>query len=255
MFSGDPADAGARQNDNEAEFEEILYHITHDVRASLRALRIVPDWIEDDLTDAGVAISPSVNEGLGMLRTHAARMDRMLVDLRTYSRIGRKHDATASVPLDTVLSRVVDDLAPGSGLAIHRDFEVGAMMAPPNEIQLLFSIFLGNVMKHCHGVARNVWFSARQDADDLVIEVADDGPGIDEAFRQRVFGLLETLRSRDDVEGSGMGLAIAAKIARHLGGEICVTGRQGGGCVFQVRTAAALIAGRAAPRRPRLVQI
>jgi signal transduction histidine kinase len=73
-----------------------------------------------------------------------------------------------------------------------------------------------------------VWVDARQDGSMTEFKVADNGPGIPEQFRSRVFGMFQTLKPRDEVEGSGMGLAIVKKLVERQGGSIWLTEGPGG---------------------------
>ena len=66
----------------------------------------------------------------------------------------------------------------------------------------------------------------------MVFRVSDDGPGIPLKYRQRIFGLFSTLKRRDEVEGSGMGLAFVQKVVRKLGGQVSVQGPEGRGATF-----------------------
>ncbi|NNK15995.1 MAG: hypothetical protein HKP51_03715, partial [Sulfitobacter sp.] len=80
--------AGASSQD----FEEFIYLISHDVRSSVRALIELPQWIAEDLEDAGFPVAGTVAASIDMMNRHAGRLDRMLVDLLTFSRIGRMQD-------------------------------------------------------------------------------------------------------------------------------------------------------------------
>ena len=64
------------------EFEAILYHVTHDVRAALRAIMILPDWIHEDLVKTARNVPPSVLEDLELLKSQTRRADQLLIDLR-----------------------------------------------------------------------------------------------------------------------------------------------------------------------------
>ena len=217
-----------------AEFEEILYHITHDLRASLRAIRMMPKWIADDVDASGIELPPSALESLEMMETQAGRMDQMLIDLRTYSRVGRKCDSPTKVSLLRELQRVVQALDMPNGTVVKHEFKVEEFKAPPNEIGLLLSVLLSNAIKHHPLQAPNVMFRSRQVDDMIEISAEDDGPGIEPKFHERVFQMLTTLQPRDVVEGSGLGLAIARKICRNFGGDMLVSNLPSGkGALFR----------------------
>lgn len=257
MSTGNKLASTAGREAAEAEFEELLYHITHDLRASLRALKTVPAWIREDMAQHGVAVPDTAEEGLEMMEIHAERMDQMLLDLRTYSRVGRKHDAPSQVTLKDALAAAAGRVVTSPDkLSLKVSFKVEAVTAPRNEVELIFETLVDNAIKHGGAGRRTVWVTSRQQGDRLVIEVLDDGPGVPSEFRERVFGMLVTLRPRDEVEGSGMGLAIARKICRMHGGEITLHARpEGPGSLLRVVLPAALAEPDPAKAGPRLVQI
>lgn len=206
-----------------SEFEEILYHITHDVRASFRALKGIPQWIREELEAGGAPLSDSVLELFEMMHAQADRADRMMLDLRTYSRIGRLHEQVQSVTLAPTIQRAANSVHMPPGFDVHADLAVPAVLGAPDEIELLFRALLSNAVKHHdddHGAIR---IHTTRASDGICIAIADDGPGIPTEFRERVFQPMTTLKPRDDCEGSGMGLPIARKIVAHLGGTIEIT--------------------------------
>ena len=94
-----------------------------------------------------------------------------------------------------------------------------------------FQNLIGNAIKHHdHPADGHVWVDASP-ADGMVeFTVTDDGTGIPEQFRERVFGMFQTLKPRDEVEGSGMGLAIVKKLVERQGGKVWLgEGRDGRG--------------------------
>ncbi|WP_288391865.1 ATP-binding protein [uncultured Herbaspirillum sp.] len=80
---------------------------------------------------------------------------------------------------------------------------------------------MSNAVKHHDRPQGTITVAVRRLADDLAeFTVADDGPGIDPTFHQRVFQMFQTLRPRDEVEGSGIGLALVKKLVENAGGKI-----------------------------------
>jgi signal transduction histidine kinase len=99
---------------------------------------------------------------------------------------------------------------------------------PP--LETVFRNLIENAVKHHHRPAQGRVVIAAQAAGDFVeFTVADDGPGIEPEYHERVFDVFQTLRPRDELEGSGMGLAIVKKLVESYGGTITVesTGEQG----------------------------
>ena len=202
------------------EVDQIIYHITHDLRASLRALKSLPGWLREDLTANGATPSTSVLEILEMLEQQAERADTMLLDLRTFSRIGRMGDEPAMIPFSEALDGALERVDLPAGFSVSREIEVKSLRAPRNELRELFFAVISNAVKHHDRDHGKIAVGASMQAGDIVITIEDDGPGIPQQFCERVFVMMATLRARDDCPGSGLGLSIARKIVDRLGGSI-----------------------------------
>ena len=216
-----------------AEFDKVLYHITHDVRAALRAIQTLPDWIKEDLEKCRDAVPASVFEDLEMLKAQTERADRILIDLRTYNRIGRKSDASSWVSLQEALDEAVARLSSSSELAIESHLEAKQVFAPRNDIVTFFEALVSNAVKHHPMDTAQILVHSLEGPKGTTITVEDNGPGIEEEFHDRVFELMTTLRPRDECEGSGVGLSIVRRIAENLGGYARIEAPRhlGGTCV------------------------
>ena len=94
---------------------------------------------------------------------------------------------------------------------------------------------MGNAIKHHDREDGLVQVSCRDCGDFVELMVSDDGPGIAPEFHERIFNMLQTLRPRDEGEGSGMGLALIKKIVETQGGSITVDSSEGQGAKFCLR--------------------
>ena len=136
----------------------------------------------------------------------------MLNDLLAYSRVGRKHGDIKTVdigPLSAELFRLLNP-PPGFTLACDENLPSLNTLAVPLE-QILRNL-INNAIKHHDKTTGTIRISAKPTANGFDFAVADDGPGIAPAQQQRIFGIFQTLKPRDEVEGSGMGLAIVKKL-------------------------------------------
>ena len=218
---------------SEDEFEQVLYHITHDVRAALRAIQTLPDWIREDLEKCQANIPCSVFEDLELLKIQTARADQILIDLRTYSRIGRRSDRPSNVSLADAFDIAGQNVENIDRFTVTLDLEAPYLFAPRNDILTIAHALVSNAVKH-HGASNGkIWIYSAQTPQCVSLFVEDDGPGIDPQHHERVFQLMTTLRSRDECEGSGVGLALVSKIMRTLDGQVAiVTPRKlGGTCI------------------------
>jgi len=95
-------------------------------------------------------------------------------------------------------------------------------------MQTLQNLMSNAIKHHDHPEQGHIWVEAKDDGSSVEFVVSDDGPGIPEQYRGRVFGMFQTLKPRDEVEGSGMGLAIVRKLAESQGGRVWLTDRPAG---------------------------
>ena len=215
--------------------EEFIYLISHDVRSSVRALLELPQWIAEDLEEAGFDMGGPIADSIDMMNRHTRRLDRMLVDLLTYSRVGRMQ-TLGEVDIDLALDLALEALAIPPEFKVERDFLSGNVFMGDRDAQTLLTALIDNAVKHHDQQTGRITVSARGEAGMFVLTVTDDGPGIAPAFHERVFQPMTTLRSRDDVEGTGLGLANVRKIAEHYGGRAeLLPAPQGRGAAVEVR--------------------
>lgn len=217
------------------ELDEFIYLISHDVRGSVRALLELPQWIAEDLQEAGIPVDGSVATSIEMMNRHAGRLDRMLVDLLTYSRIGRMQEVRAN-DLPTALAQVLEEIPVPAEFDVRTALECASITMGERDLLTLLDALIRNAIKHHDKTRGRIIVTAIDDGDDIVLAVADDGPGIAPEFREKALGAMRTLRPRDEVEGSGMGLAHVAKIAALYGGTVTLSeSPYGRGCLVSVR--------------------
>jgi signal transduction histidine kinase len=168
---------------------------------------------------------------MDLLKSRVRRLEGLLDDLLAYSRAGRGE--TASELIDT--KELVDELtllvSPPQGFSIVGSEALPTIQTDRVPLTQVVLNLIGNAIKH-HDRPENghVWIEALTLPHSIKFTVTDDGPGIPERFRERVFGMFQTLKPRDEVEGSGMGLAIVRKLVDYQGGKIWLTeGRAGQG--------------------------
>ena len=211
--SGSGADSASQ------EFENFIYLVSHDVRNSVRALLELPQWIEEDLVASGHPIVASITDNIELMNTHTRRLDRMLIDLLIYSRIGRMQNGR-DIDWHSAIDTVLDQTQVPPGFRVVRDIRAPIIHIGETDVLTLISALVSNSFKHHDRKTGTVTISTCDVQGEIVLTVRDDGPGIPERYREKVFEVMSTLKPRDEVEGSGMGLANVRKIAAHYGARI-----------------------------------
>ena len=202
-----------------ADFDEFIYVLSHDLRALIRALVEVPQWIGEDLVDEGHAISESMNENMSMMGIHAHRLDQMLVDLLAYSRIGRMQKIQ-DISMSRAINLTINGLTVSDGFEVVQNFVHDQIQLGATDIVTLLSAVLSNAIKHHDKETGYFSITTERANDELILRMQDDAPGIPIKQCDRVFEVMTTLRPCDEVEGSGMGLALVKKIISFNGGRL-----------------------------------
>lgn len=213
-----------------AELEEFAYVASHDLKAPLRAIRNLADWV---IEDAG-ALLPEASLGhLRAILQRARGMEALVDHLLEYSRAGRVRGDIEEVELSRLVEQIVALLQAPPEFSVSVDSEIGVLTTHRVLLEQVLRNLIGNALEHHDRPAGRVDVSARDLGAEIEFTVSDDGPGIPLASRERVFEMFQTCRERDGVDGSGMGLAIVKKIVTGQGGSIRVEEGEGGGATFR----------------------
>ena len=200
-----------------AELDQFAYVASHDLRAPLRGVKQLATFLEEDL---GEAVPEESREHLRLLRGRVTRMEKLIDGLLEYSRIGRTARKVEAVELNELVRDTADLLDLGDAVRI----EGGLPTLAGDRLRLgqVVMNLLENARKHHGGGGTlEVVVSAARQGGRWRIEVADNGPGVPAAFRERIFGMFQTL-SAPSADKTGVGLAVVQKIVRHAGGEVGV---------------------------------
>lgn len=218
----------ALQRSNE-DLESFARAAAHDLKTPLRALNVLPGWIEEDLE----LPTPEVSGHLNDMREQARRLDRLVDGLLNYSLIGRDEVEVSDVDLRLVVNDVVEMLVPDH-FTCEVQLEVETASAIPAEVQLVLQNLVTNAITHHDGETGALLVATRSVPSGFEICVADDGPGIDPGMRQRVLEPLYTGKRQDDGAGTGLGLSFVRKIALLRGGSVDVLPNAPRGTVIRV---------------------
>ncbi|RJF84226.1 PAS domain S-box protein [Azospirillum cavernae] len=206
-----------------AELEAFAYVASHDLRQPLRVINSYLTLLERSMGDD---LDAEARECVDFARDGAQRMDRLIVDLLEYSRVGRKAKPFRPVPLNEVVDLALFNLEvaiqdAGAVVVVAKDLPT--VSGDDNELMRLFQNLIGNAVKYrAPDRAPVVRVTAIPHADGWRIDVRDNGIGISFDDRERVFGIFQRLHRRDEYEGTGVGLAVCKKIVEHHGGHIWV---------------------------------
>jgi len=213
------------------DLEEFAYVASHDLKAPLRVIDNCSRWIEEDLEEH---LSGETRDNMNLLRKRVRRMEKLLDDLLDYARIGRVTDSryAETIAGDAMIRNVLELLAPGS-FAVNVSARFAAIEVRAMPLQQVLLNLIGNAIKHHDKGTGRIEVTVEDRGPLYEFAVSDDGPGIPAQFHNQVFKMFQTLRPRDQVEGSGMGLAMARRYVEVSGGKLDLESEEGKGSTFR----------------------
>ena len=199
------------------ELDEFTSIASHDLKSPLNAIKRLLEWIYDDCKD----LLPQEHlENFQLVLSRANRMQVLLEDLLSYSRINSCDSTRANISLESLYQDIekILEVPQAVTVDIHANNEV--LDIPLIPFKTVFQNLISNAIKHNNKEHSVIDISLIPSNQYYIIEIKDNGPGIDPKYFSLIFKLFQTLQSRDDVEGSGIGLCIANKLIINYRGKI-----------------------------------
>lgn len=212
------------------ELDQFAYVASHDLKAPLRGIANLSQWIEEDL---GNTLKEENKEQMELLRGRVHRMEALIDGILQYSRAGRIKAKPEPVETGTLVREVVELMAPPSSIQIEIAQDMPAVRTEKTPLQQVFMNLLGNAIKHAGAVEPKVQIAWEDAGPFYEFSVTDNGQGIAPQYHERIFGIFQTLEARDKVEGTGIGLSVVQKIVEAKGGRVWVESELGRGAKFR----------------------
>ncbi|KFE71962.1 two-component sensor histidine kinase [Hyalangium minutum] len=211
------------------ELDQFAYVASHDLKAPLRGITNLAQWIGDDLKD----IMPDETRGqMRLLTGRVHRMEALINGILDYSRAGRVRDKPESVDVGALLNETIELLSPAPPASIQVETRMPVLHCERVPFQQIFLNLISNALKHAMRPDALVRVRCSETANGWEFAVADNGPGIAPEYHERIWGIFQTLRARDQVEGTGIGLSVVKKIVEARGGSVRVESAEGQGATF-----------------------
>ncbi|HET9931308.1 MAG TPA: ATP-binding protein, partial [Polyangiaceae bacterium] len=214
-----------------AELDQFAYVASHDLKAPLRGIANLSQWIEEDV---GASLSGESREHMALLRGRVERLEHLIDGILAYSRAGRVRANNEWIDVGKVLTESVELLAPPTHVRVQIEPNMPTLEAERVPFQQVFLNLIGNAIKYTRRADALVRVGCRDEDEYYHFTVADNGPGISPDYHQRIWGIFQTLAPRDEVEGTGIGLSVVKKIVETRGGRTWVESAEGHGATFHV---------------------
>jgi two-component system sensor kinase FixL len=211
------------------ELKDFAYVVSHDLKAPLRAIKTLAEWLAADYRDK---LDEQGKENLQLLGQRVDRMHNLIDGVLQYSRIGRTEQKASPVDLSLLLPEIIDNLGVPAHIAIRVEPDLPTIEADPTRITQVLQNLLSNAVKYMDKPQGSIAVDCVPEDGFWKFSVADNGPGIEQKYFERIFKLFQTLTRRDDCESTGVGLTVAKKIVEMYGGRIWVESEVGQGSTF-----------------------
>ncbi len=202
-----------------ADLESFAAIVSHDLKAPLRHMRQLADTL---ITETTIAKSDEALSRLMQVQSLSRRMSHMLTELLDYASLGRKYEALVETDTGALVAQIVASMpASGCNIAISGSWPVLATLAAP--LDLILRNLVQNAIQHHDREHGAIAIACQDRPHEIVISVADDGPGIPPEYHAAAFLPFRTLGAKNGQGGTGIGLAMVKKVVETAGGGISVT--------------------------------
>jgi signal transduction histidine kinase len=214
------------------ELESFSYSVSHDLRAPLRA---IDGFSQAVLEDYATSLPADGQRLLATIRQNTNRMGRLIDDLLSFSRLGRKELEMVPVDLTALAEAVARELRKAEPER-RVEVTVAALPSVQGDYSLLRQVLtnlIGNAFKFTrHRPEARVEIGSRSEGGETAFYVRDNGTGFDVRYAGKLFGVFQRLHRDDEFEGTGVGLALVQRIIHRHGGRVWAEGRVDEGATF-----------------------
>lgn len=211
------------------ELDQFAYVASHDLKAPLRGIGNLAQWIEDDLGDK---MDDRAREHMQLLRGRVLRLENLIGGILAYSRAGRDQGEHALLDVRTLAAEAWELLSPPPTAHLMIALDLPPLIAPRTQLQQVLMNLFSNAVKYNPGREIHIEIGGRRHEREYEFYVRDDGVGIAPEYHDRIWGLFQTLERRDKIESTGIGLSVVRKIVESHGGKTWVESRLGAGATF-----------------------
>lgn len=211
------------------ELKDFAYIVSHDLKAPLRAISTLANWIHTDYSDR---LDDEGKEQLELLVRRADRMHSLINGILEYSKVGRIKEEKTAVDINQLVMEVIDMLAPPKNITITIENRLPLLLCERTRITEVFQNLISNAIKYMNKPEGLVRVACAEDDGYWKFSVSDNGPGIGEKYFDKIFQIFQTLSPHDEHESTGVGLTLVKKIITMYGGNIWIESEIDKGSTF-----------------------
>ena len=213
---------------NNEELDQFAYVVSHDLKAPLRAINNLAEWILEDMPE----MPEEVRKNFNMLRGRVLRMENLINGVLDYSRIGRTKIEKETVDVQKFLQSIIETIVPSSDFQVHIDENMPKIHCEKILLHQIFSNLISNAVKYNDKPLGKINCLYKSIPGFHQFSISDNGFGIAPQYHEKVFGIFQTIEARDKKESTGIGLSIVKKIIEEKGGKITIESEENKGANF-----------------------
>ena len=213
-----------------AELDQFAYVVSHDLKAPLRAINNLSEWIEEDIADM---LEGETKDQFRLLRGRVHRMENLINGILSYSRAGRIKTVKEKFQIRGLVDELCESFSTKKPLSFRIEGDAGTEIeAEKIALTQILQNLISNGIKYNDKAEIQITVGWRDLGNQFEFYVGDNGPGISPEFHERIFVIFQTLQARDEVESTGVGLAIVKKILDEKHSKIRIETVMGEGATF-----------------------
>ncbi|OJV19677.1 MAG: PAS domain-containing sensor histidine kinase [Dyadobacter sp. 50-39] len=213
-----------------AELDQFAYVVSHDLKAPLRAINNLSEWIEEDIADM---LEGETKDQFRLLRGRVHRMENLINGILSYSRAGRIKTVKEKFLIKGLVDELCESFSTKKPLSFRIEGDAGTEIeAEKIALTQIIQNLISNGIKYNDKPEILITIGWKDLGSQFEFYVGDNGPGISPEFHERIFVIFQTLQARDEVESTGVGLAIVKKILDEKHSKIRIETVMGEGATF-----------------------
>lgn len=211
------------------QLEEFAYIAAHDLKTPLRGIGTLAYWLAMDYSEK---LDDVGKEQLRLLTLRAKQMSTLIDRIQQYSMLGRSEQKMQQVDLNVILSEVISKIENPEHIKITIENSLPTLICEITHIVLIFQNLLGNAIKYMDKPEGLIKVGCAEEEHFWRFSVADNGPGIQQKYFERIFNIFKTLSPSNGYESTGVGLSIVKKLVELNNGKVWIESEVGRGSAF-----------------------
>jgi light-regulated signal transduction histidine kinase (bacteriophytochrome) len=211
------------------ELNDFASIVSHDLKAPLRGIKTLANWILSDCADK---LGEEANEQMNLLLERVELMYNLIEGVLQYSRAGRAEGKRVLVNLNDFVPELIKMVVPPENITVTIEDELPVFECEEIHIMQIFQNLLSNAIKYMDKPQGRIQVGCVEQDGFWKFSIADNGPGIDKKYFERIFKIFQALPTSPDFVGTGVGLTVTRKLVELYNGKVWVESKVGEGSTF-----------------------